>query len=75
MTDIETLNARIETLEIAKAHQDRAVEDLSEALAAQWKQIETLNRQVALLTEQVREAQEANAGAGGGETADEPPHY
>jgi len=63
MDDIDTLRSRIEALEIARAHQERSVEDLSEALAAQWKQIEALNRQVARLADQVQEAQ---AAAGGG---------
>lgn len=73
MTDIATLSARVDALEISKSHQDRAIEDLSEALAAQWKQIETLNRQVARLSEQLEEA--AAAGAGGGEVEPPPPHY
>jgi SlyX protein len=73
MDDIDTLRSRIEALEIARAHQERTVEDLSEALAAQWKQIEALNRQVARLADQVQEAQ---AAAGGGEVPDPPPpHY
>ncbi len=73
MADIDALIARIEALEVSRAHQDRAVEDLSEALAAQWKQIETLNRQVLRLGEQL---QEARAGAGDGETPEPPPpHY
>lgn len=73
MDDIDTLRSRIEALEIARAHQERSVEDLSEALAAQWKQIEALNRQVARLADQVQEAQ---AAAGGGEVPDPPPpHY
>lgn len=73
MDDIEALQARIEALEMSRAHQERAVEDLSEALAAQWKQLEALSRQVARLADQVQEAQSA---AGGGETPEPPPpHY
>jgi SlyX protein len=72
MDDIETLRARIEALEMSRAHQERAVEDLSDALAAQWKQIEGLNRQVARLSDQLQEAQ---ASAGGGEQEPPPPHY
>jgi SlyX protein len=73
MDDIDTLRSRIEALEIARAHQERTVEDLSEALAAQWKQIEGLTRQVARLSDQVQEAQ----AAAGGRDAPEPPppHY
>ena len=73
MTDIDTVSARIDALEMGKAHQDRAIEDLSEALAAQWKEIEALNRQIARLTEQLAEAV-AGAG-GGGEVEPPPPHY
>ncbi len=73
MDDIERLRARVETLEIARAHQERIAEDLSEALAAQWKQIEALTRQVARLSDQLQEAQ---AAGGGGETPEPPPpHY
>ena len=73
MDDIDTLRSRIEALEIARAHQERTVEDLSEALAAQWQQIEALNRQVVRLADQMQEAQ---AAAGGGEVPDPPPpHY
>ena len=73
MDETESLRGRVEALEIARAHQERVAEDLSEALAAQWKQIEALNRQVARLSDQLREAQSAG---GGGETPDPPPpHY
>ncbi|MDP1601729.1 MAG: SlyX family protein [Legionella sp.] len=73
MDDIETLQARVEALEMSRAHQERAIEDLSEALAAQWKQIEALNRQVARLADQLQEAQSTG---GGGETPEPPPpHY
>ena len=72
MDNLETLLARIEALEMSRAHQERAVEDLSEALAEQWKQIEALNRQVVRLGDQLQEAQ---ASAGGGEAEPPPPHY
>ena len=55
MTDIATLSARIATLEMAKMHQDRTIEDLNEALARQWKEIEALTRQVARLSEQLED--------------------
>jgi SlyX protein len=73
ITEIERLTARIETLEAGRAHQDRAIDDLSDALAAQWKLIDALNGKVARLEDQLREVQ---AGQGGGEIADPPPpHY
>jgi SlyX protein len=72
MTDIAMLSARIDALEMSRAHQDRTIEDLSEALARQWKEIEALNRQVARLADEVAEAA---AGSGGGEVDPPPPHY
>ncbi len=71
MTDIAALSARIDALEMSKVHQDRTIEELSEALAAQWKEIEALRRQATRLTEQL---EEATAG-GGGEVEPPPPHY
>ena len=72
-TETERLTARIEALEAGRAHQDRAIDDLSEALAAQWKLIDALNQKVTRLEDQLREVQ---AGHGGGEVADPPPpHY
>ncbi|MFA6266828.1 MAG: SlyX family protein [Pseudolabrys sp.] len=71
MDDIAALNARLDTLEIGRAHQERAVEDLSEAVATQWKVIEQLRREIGRLAEQVREA----AVAGPGEAEPPPPHY
>ena len=72
MDDVETLRARVEALEMSRAHQERTVEDLSEALATQWKQLEALNRQVVRLADQLQEAQ---AAVGPGETEPPPPHY
>ncbi len=72
MNDVETLRARVEALEMSRAHQERTIEDLSDALAGQWKQLEALNRQVARLADQVQEAQ---AAAGTGEAEPPPPHY
>ncbi len=73
MTETSSLAARIEALETGRAHQDRTIEDLSEALAAQWKLVDALNHKVARLEEQLHEVQ---AGQGGGEVTDPPPpHY
>lgn len=72
MNDIETLTQRVDALEASRAYQDRMIEDLSEAVAAQWKLIETLKRQVARLTEQLHEIR---ASAGSGATEEPPPHY
>lgn len=72
MDNVETLRARVEALEMSRAHQERTIEDLSEAMAGQWKQLEALSRQMVRLADQVQEAQ---AAAGAGETEPPPPHY
>ena len=71
MDDITSLNARLVTLEMDRAHQERAIEDLNEAVTAQWKLIEQLKREVERLADQVREA----AVAAPGEAEPPPPHY
>lgn len=71
MDDFTTLNARLVALEMDRAHQDRAIEDLSEAVAAQWKLIEQLKAELARLKDEIREA----ADAGPGEADPLPPHY
>lgn len=56
------------------AHLVRAVDDLSDIVARQEREIDTLTRRVALLME--REAARANEGSGGIFLGDErPPHY
>jgi SlyX protein len=72
MDDFAALNARLVALEMDRAHQDRSIEDLSEAVTAQWKAIEELKREISRLTAEVREAAGA---AGPGEAEPPPPHY
>jgi SlyX protein len=73
MDDIASLIARIDALETRVAHQDRTIEDLNETVMAQWKEIESLTRQVARLDEQVREAQDRASSVR--EPERPPPHY
>ena len=47
-------NARIEALEAHCAHQDRALNELSDAVAAQWTRIDALTREVLRLREEIR---------------------
>jgi SlyX protein len=69
--DIATLVRRIEALETDAAHRDRVVEDLNATITAQWKEIESLARQLRRLTEQIAELE-----APGRDGAPEPPpHY
>jgi SlyX protein len=72
MGDIETLSARIDTLEMRLAYQDKTIEELNETIVAQWKQIDMLTRQIAMLVDRVRQA-EGQAGAPPPEPP--PPHY
>jgi SlyX protein len=65
------LAERIDRLESRLTYQDEIIEQLNQTITAQWKQIDTLTRQVAALTERLQEA-EANAPA---PTNERPPHY
>lgn len=71
MDDVAALNARLVALEIERSHQERAIEDLNEAVTAQWKLIDQLKREIERLADQVREG----AIAGPGEPEPPPPHY
>ena len=69
--EIKTLTERIDTLETRLAYQDDTIETLNQTITAQWKQIDTLTRQLAQFSERLQEA-EANAP---GPTNERPPHY
>ena len=69
--DSDKLAERIDRLESRLTYQDEIIEQLNQTITAQWKQIDTLTRQVAALTERLQEA-EANAPA---PTNERPPHY
>ncbi|WP_340692692.1 SlyX family protein [Hyphomonas sp.] len=69
MTD----TARIDTLETRIVHQDEVIEDLNKTVIAQWKEIDRLTRQVAVLTAQYANmAQSMNAEPG---NESPPPHW
>ncbi len=71
MSEPKTLSERIDALETKLAFQDETIETLNQTITAQWQQIDALARQLASLSERLREA-EAQAPA----TTDEPPpHY
>ncbi|MEW6643778.1 MAG: SlyX family protein [Pseudomonadota bacterium] len=69
MTDTE----RLDSLEIRIAYQDEIIETLNKAVTEQWTRIEALTREIARLTDRVREAENRAATS----TAPEPPppHY
>jgi SlyX protein len=65
------LGERIDALEARAMYQEETIEQLNQTITAQWKQIDALTRQLAALTERLREA-EAHAAAPANER---PPHY
>ncbi len=64
------LEARLEDLEVRSAHQEKTIADLNDALADQWRRIETLERIVVQLREEVRNAAPQREGE-----EPPPPHY
>jgi SlyX protein len=67
----EGLGSRIDALETRLAFQDETIEALNTTITAQWKQIDALTRQVALLGERLQEAERHTPGA----SNEPPPHY
>jgi SlyX protein len=70
MSDKE-LSERIDALETRLTFQDETIEQLNATITEQWQQIDALARQVAALSERLKEA-ETNAPAPANER---PPHY
>ncbi len=70
MSDPDDPGARLDALEMRVAYQDQTIEDLNQTIIDQWKQIESLKRQLAELLDRVQEVE-------GGPAAPErpPPHY
>ena len=64
---------RIDRLEMRLAHQDQTIEDLNQAVIAQWKQIDEQRRQLARLGERVEVGEQRADLAGLPEPP--PPHY
>jgi len=73
MSDIPTLTGRIDELEIRLAHQDQTIEDLSQAIARQWKEMEAISRQLAKLGDRVHIVEEQTGAPAS--TEPPPPHY
>jgi SlyX protein len=71
MSDARTLSERIDLLETRLTFQDETIETLNRTITAQWQQIDALTRQLAALSERLREA-ENNAPVPANEP---PPHY
>jgi SlyX protein len=71
MQTIESLETRIDTLEMRIAEQDQMLDDLNATITAQWKQVEALTRQIGHLQAQVQDIR-TDAPSPGEEP---PPHY
>jgi SlyX protein len=71
MNEVQALSNRIDTLEAQLMFQEATIETLNQTITAQWHQIDALSRQIANLSERLREA-EANAP---GPANEPPPHY
>jgi SlyX protein len=71
MSDLKTLSDRIDVLETRLTFQDVTIETLNNTITAQWLKIDALTRQMAELSERLRDA-ESNAPGAGNEP---PPHY
>lgn len=76
-------DSKFEKIEMALAHQDLQIQDMSEMINAQWKQIEMLKRQLdmaqsklsALESSAGDSAQEAGLSVSEIAARDKPPHY
>jgi len=72
MNDGKDLSERIDTLEARVTYQDDTIEILNQTIAAQWREIEALKRQIALMSERL---EEARAARGEGPVDETPLHY
>jgi SlyX protein len=66
-----SLEARIEALEARLMFQDATIETLNETVTTQWREIDALKRQIANLSERLRETEAGLPRP----TNEPPPHY
>ncbi len=71
MSEVNGLSERIDALEARIAYQDDTIETLNQTITAQWKQIDTLTRQIAALNDRLHEAEARSPGPAN----ERPPHY
>lgn len=71
MTDLKSLEGRLEALETQLAYQDQTIEDLNKAITEQWKVLDRYKAKIMRLEEELGEL-EASAGP---VHVDKPPHY
>jgi SlyX protein len=72
MNDTENLYTRMEALEMRIAYQDRTIEELSNSVTQQWKQIDDFAKKIAEMAVRLQHAED-NKSSGGAEPP--PPHY
>jgi SlyX protein len=71
MSNLKTLSGRIDVLETRLTFHDVTIETLNNTITAQWLKIDALTRQVANLSERLRDAESHAPGA----SNEPPPHY
>lgn len=71
-TDVNSPDARIDRLEMRIADQDATIEALNQVLTEQWKQLDALTHQLALLNDRLTAAESDISPPTGNEP---PPHY
>lgn len=72
MTDTPSPASRIDALEVRIAYLDETIEALNNTITAQWKQIDTLSREMLNLRERLEDAE---AKSGTVAASERPPHY
>jgi SlyX protein len=68
---MNTIEKRMEEIEIRIAHQDRTIAELNDVITAQWKKLELLERQLRRVGEEL-EALDTSEGPAANQ---KPPHY
>ncbi|AEQ52746.1 SlyX family protein [Pelagibacterium halotolerans] len=63
---------RLIALEERLAHQDRTIEELSAVITGQWREIDRLKRQLAMIDDQIAAVEQL---ARTGKAEPPPPHY
>ena len=72
MSDGRDVSERIDALEARVMYQDDTIETLNQTITAQWREIDALKRQIALLNERL---EESRAGGATRPIDEPPPHY
>lgn len=67
---MNSIDKRLEEMELRLAYQDKTIADLNDVITAQWKKIEALERQLLRLDEELRDLDSLEAPPN-----QKPPHY